>query len=207
MSGNGGAGGRILGHDTPFHEVIGATIISRLGTINLLKGSFKPQDSLLDFPPRGRAFYADRQRSKSTHLPSMSIQNIFFGKTNSTRIQLLRYTFVGGAAFALDFSVLVLLTELFGVHYLVSAGAGFLMGLLANYVMSVAWVFQNRVYEDRRKEFALFALIGVVGLGLNELFLYLFTDLAGFHYIYSKIMTTGLVYFWNFGARKLALFR
>ncbi len=137
----------------------------------------------------------------------MAMQRIFFGQASNTWVQLLRYTLVGGIAFAVDFSTLVLLTELMGIHYLVSAAAGFATGLATNYGLSVSWVFNRHRLSSRRLEFALFGTIGLVGLGLNELFIYAFTEWAGIHYIYSKFLTTVLVYLWNFGARKVVLFR
>jgi hypothetical protein len=36
-------------------------------------------------------------------------------------VQIVRYTFVGGLAFLVDFGVLFALTQFLGIHYLVSA--------------------------------------------------------------------------------------
>ena len=134
------------------------------------------------------------------------IQSVFKGSTNSTLIQLFRYTLVGGSAFLVDFGTLVILTEYFNIHYLVSAAAAFLFGLTTNYFLSVRWVFNIRAKKNRWLEFFLFSLIGLVGLGLNELFLWVFTDIFMIYYLLSKIITTGIVYFWNFFARKIVLF-
>jgi len=137
----------------------------------------------------------------------MTFQHLIFGLAGNTWIQLFRYTLVGGVAFAVDFSTLVFLTEMAETHYLASAAAGFLAGLGTNYVLSVSWVFNRRRLSSRRLEFALFAAIGLVGLAMNEAFIYGFTEWVGMHYIYSKLATAILVYLWNFGARKLSLFR
>ena len=136
----------------------------------------------------------------------VKIQSVFKGKTNSTFLQLFRYTFVGGFAFLVDFGTLFILTEYFIIHYLVSAAIAFIFGLTINYLLSVKWVFNSRVMENRLLEFLLFALIGLVGLGLNELFLWILTDILLIYYLLSKIITTFIVYFWNFFARKLLLF-
>jgi putative flippase GtrA len=135
------------------------------------------------------------------------IRYIFIGETNSTLLQLFRYTFVGGAAFIADFGTLYILTEYFKIHYLVSAAISFILGLLINYFLSVKWVFNSRAMKNRTLEFLLFTLIGVIGLGLNELFLWILTDVLLIYYLLSKIFTTIIVYFWNFFARKFLLFR
>lgn len=134
------------------------------------------------------------------------IQSIFKGKADSTLLQLFRYTFVGGFAFIVDFGTLYILTEYFNIYYLVSAGIAFIFGLIINYFLSVKWVFNNRTMENRLLEFLLFTLIGLVGLGLNELSLWVLTDILLIYYLLSKIITTIIVYFWNFFARKILLF-
>jgi putative flippase GtrA len=132
--------------------------------------------------------------------------SVFKGKTNNTLLQLIRYSFVGGFAFLVDFGTLAFLTEYFHIHYLVSAGIAFILGLIINYYLSVKWVFNTRAMENRWLEFLLFSLIGLVGLGLNELFLWILTDILFIYYLLSKIITTFIVYFWNFFARKVILF-
>lgn len=128
------------------------------------------------------------------------------GKTNSTFIQLFRYTFVGGFAFLVDFGTLFILTEYFKIHYLISAGIAFLFGLIINYFLSVKWVFNNRNVKNKGLEFIMFMIIGLVGLGFNELFLWIFTDILLIYYLLSKVISTILVYLWNFFARKYILF-
>lgn len=135
------------------------------------------------------------------------IKSIYIGKTNSTLLQLIRYTFVGGFAFLVDFGTLYILTEYFKVHYLVSAGVAFILGLIINYFLSIKWVFNIRAMENRLLEFLLFTLIGLIGLGLNEFFLWVLTDILLIYYLLSKIITTVIIYFWNFFTRKVLLFR
>ena len=75
-----------------------------------------------------------------------------------------------------------------------------------NYLLSIFWVFSESRYREKRIEFAIFAFIGVIGLGLTEGLMWLFTDLAGLHYLLSKLITAALVLLWNFIARKAVLF-
>lgn len=132
---------------------------------------------------------------------------LFKEETENTLIQLFRYGFVGGAAFLVDYGVLVLLTEVFGMHYLLSATISFILGLITNYLLSVVWVFNNRTLGNRWAEFTVFAIIGVIGLGLNALIMYVCTDKMGIYYMISKIISTVIVFFWNFFARKIVLFK
>ena len=135
------------------------------------------------------------------------LQQLLVTETENTMVQLLRYTVVGGFAFVVDFGLLVILTELAGINYLISAAIAFVAGLTINYLLSIRWVFASRTLESRSAEFTLFAIIGIVGLGLNELFMWILTDIIGWHYLGSKIATTVIVFFWNFLARRFILFR
>ena len=121
--------------------------------------------------------------------------------------QLCRYSFVGAVAFCFDFGTLFALTHFLRIHYLVSAIIAFVVGLSVNYALSIKWVFSRRSVSDKRMEFLLFSFIGLAGLGLNELFIWIFTETFRFHYLASKIVSTIFVYLWNFFARKFALFR
>jgi putative flippase GtrA len=121
--------------------------------------------------------------------------------------QLLKTVVASQAAFWLDFGILALLTEVAGLHYLASAAVSFLAGTTVSYILSVVWVFDTRRVASKTAEYALFVLVGVVGLGLNEGLLWLFTEPLGLHYLVSKIVAATLIFGWNFGARKLLLFR
>lgn len=139
---------------------------------------------------------------------SQFIRKLLKGQSGDIRIQAFRYLISGGTAFLIDTGLLALLTELFGQeHLLLWTAIAFLTGLLVTYLFSILWVFDNRSMKSRTAEVAIFVLIGVVGLGFTELLMWLFAQKAGLHYLLSKIITTVIVFIWNFMAKKLLLFR
>lgn len=120
--------------------------------------------------------------------------------------EFLRYAFASAVALLCDVGALTILTSVFGVSYLVSGALAFLVGLLVIYVLSTHWVFAARTSASPWREFALFALIGIVGLGINELVLWVLTGWFGLFYLSSKAASIVLVFAWNFAARKRLLF-
>lgn len=139
--------------------------------------------------------------------PGHLFKRLFYGTTDRLLVQFVRYFFVGGFAFVVDFGLLYILTEYAGLHYLLSATLSFISGLLVNYIISCIWVFSNSKFKNRLVEFLFFAAIGVVGLLLNDVLIWLFTDCIGTHYMFSKIVAAAIVYLWNFFARKYLVFR
>ncbi len=138
----------------------------------------------------------------------MRLSDLARGKSADLRIQVFRYLVSGGVAFLVDTGLLALLTECFGQqHLLLWTAISFAAGLCVTYLFSILWVFDNRSLRSRSAEVTIFILIGVMGLGLTELLMWLLTGKAGLHYLLAKVITTVLVFVWNFTAKKLILFR
>ena len=141
-----------------------------------------------------------RARSRPTPLAKLALL------ANSVAPQLVRYALVSVIALVADVGTLYTFTQYGHVYYLASAAIGFLIGVVVNYLLSLKWVFRQRVFANSSIEFALFAGIGVVGLALNEVGMWFIKEQLGFHYLGAKAITTIAVFFWNFGARKALLF-
>ena len=119
--------------------------------------------------------------------------------------QLIKFGFVGGICFVIDYGVMVLLTEVAGMEYLLSCGISFTVSVIANYLLSMKFVFERKETLDRRVEFIIFVIMSVIGLGLTELLMWVFVDKADIHYMISKIVVTAIVMVYNFVTRKLFL--
>ena len=118
----------------------------------------------------------------------------------------LRYISASALALAVDFGLYVGLIRLAGVNYLVAAPLGFACGLAAIYALSVRWVFRYRRVADRRAEFAVFAVIGLAGMAINQGVIYLAVTMLPGSYEIAKLISAGVVFCFNFALRKLLLF-
>ncbi len=137
-----------------------------------------------------------------------SIFNLLFKETtDNVFLQFFRYQFVGGIAFLVDFFLLYFFTSFCGVHYLLSGVLSFVISVVVNYVLSTVWVFNPDKSDNKIVEFNLFLLISTIGLGFTELLLWVFTEYFGLFYLLSKVISAIIVMFWNFGARRVLLYR
>ena len=116
--------------------------------------------------------------------------------------QILRFTVVGGFAFLIDYGILYILTEFIGIHYLVSSIISFTISVIFNYIMSIKWVF-NVTKKQGIEDFIKFVILSVIGLGINELIMYIMVDIINIHYMISKLFATGIVMIYNFITRKI----
>ena len=123
---------------------------------------------------------------------------LFLEKTEDTKLQFFRYLFVGGFAAVVNIGSLFIFKELLNIHYLIANIIGFILGLITNYILSKWLVFSKENDLNPVLEFITYAIIGVLGLGFDTLFMWLFTSIAGLYYMLSKIISTGLVFIWNF---------
>ncbi|KLK92779.1 hypothetical protein AA309_13190 [Microvirga vignae] len=121
-------------------------------------------------------------------------------------LDLARYSLGSAAALAVDYSLLIVLTELMGLHYMASAAVGFSAGLIAAYALSVVFVFKRRRLDRPFLEFAAFAAIGVLGLGLNQALLWGIVTYLDVTYVLAKLPTTSVVFLFNFAMRRTLLF-
>lgn len=137
---------------------------------------------------------------------TLSLRRLDGMSTHQTMRQFVRYVLVGGMAFVVDFTALFFLTEQFGLHYLISASISFMLGLLTNYLLCIAWIFDYRALKSVAHEFFVFFLIGVAGLLLNNLLMFILTEFIDLHYLVSKAAAAAAILFFNFFFRRSLLF-
>lgn len=136
----------------------------------------------------------------------MEITRYWTARAHRLDQQFLRYLLVGAVAALADSGTLVLMVTLVHLHYLIGNAAGFAVGILINYALSIRWVFAERRVGGGLAEFAVFAGIGIVGLGISELVMFDGVDVLGLPYTLAKAGAIGVTLVWNFCARRAALF-
>lgn len=108
---------------------------------------------------------------------------------------------------ALGADILVLLAAAKVMHYLLAAAMAFIVGAVISYLLATRWAFRRRRLNDRaHAEFAIYALVGLFGLGVNELTIFVAVSFIGAPLLAGKLAAAGLTFCSNFIIRKLVLF-
>jgi putative flippase GtrA len=120
--------------------------------------------------------------------------------------RIARYFAVGGAAACVDIGLFMLFAQGLGWPYLRVAAGSFVAATLVNYVLSVRFVFVSGARFTKRWEVVLVFIVSAVGLAINQMILAACVELGGFNLLVAKLTATGVVFFWNYLARRLFVF-
>ena len=124
--------------------------------------------------------------------------------TKKLIVQIIRFGLVGVVATVIDFGVLVLLKEWLNVDVLVASAASFSVSVIANYILSMLFVFQS-AQKNKVKEFLIFVVLSVGGLLINQLIMWIGTEFMSAYYLLVKVFATIFVPIYNFVTRKIFL--
>ncbi|MGF6989392.1 putative flippase GtrA [Lachnospiraceae bacterium PF1-21] len=119
--------------------------------------------------------------------------------------QIIKFGIVGFTCFFIDYGIMIFLTEIVGINYLLSSGISFSISVFVNYILSLKFVFQPDTGRNKIVEFIIFIFMSVIGLGINQLVMWLGVDKLGINYMFVKIGATAIVMVYNFITRKLFL--
>ncbi len=138
--------------------------------------------------------------------------------------QILKFGVVGGLSFLIDFVITLVVSSIMrkagtSLENAATIGGlfGFCISLIFNYIMSMKFVFERKDDMDRKKEFIIFFLLSLIGLGINELILYfgviicngivpkLVEQYPDIITAVVKMVATGIVMVYNFISRKMTL--
>jgi GtrA-like protein. len=129
--------------------------------------------------------------------------------------EFLRYILIGGTAFIIDL-ILLYLCKSYVFNYLAETGVyistaiGFMGGLIYNYIFCLIFVFKSAKEQDKGKSigsFFVFGFIGIAGLLITEFGMYIGIEIFLINYLIVKVIMAAIVLLWNYGIRKILIFR
>lgn len=147
---------------------------------------------------------------------------------NNLLKQIMRFGIVGVICFILDYAVYRICNSFFEIsgiakeitHYIyLSTAISFTLSVIANYILSMKYVFVRKDDISRKKEFSIFVILSIGGLFVNELCMYIGLDIIYKHLkfvqnimsrdfakdVFFKFAATGVVMVYNFISRKIFL--
>ncbi|NUR25568.1 MAG: GtrA family protein [Catenulispora sp.] len=97
--------------------------------------------------------------------------------------EMLKFGVVGAVGVVADVSSSNLLWKFTGLGHTVASVGGTMVATVTAYLGNRYWVFRHRPSDARRREMALFALISLIGLVIENSFVFVADHTLGFHSI------------------------
>ena len=119
----------------------------------------------------------------------------------STR-QFLKFAAVGLISFGIDWGMLIVLVEMLHLDFLLSTTVSFVTSVVINYWLSLKFVFEHREGMSRKREFTIFTILSIIGLGLNDLYMFVGVAFLNIGYQFMKAIATFLVTWYNYFSRR-----
>lgn len=121
--------------------------------------------------------------------------------------QILKFGAVGFLCFFIEYGILVVMMELFKAPLLISNATAFTVSVIVNYILSITLVFDAKKEGSKLKQFVVFIVLSLIGLGINQLIMEYGTawldQYMSRSYMLVKIFATGVVMVYNFITRKI----
>ena len=119
-------------------------------------------------------------------------------------VQLIKFGIVGVIATIIDLAVLMVLKEFFNVDVLLASAVAFSVSVIANYILSILFVFKTKG-NNKVEEFLIFLALSIGGLLINQFIMWIGTELLTAYYLGVKIFALVFVPIYNFITRKIFL--
>lgn len=127
--------------------------------------------------------------------------------------QFISYFFVGGIAAIVEWVMFAFFANAIGVDYILATCLAFVFSTVTNWILGRNWTFKNnRSYDNKKaKEMLLVFAVSAIGLLFNMGLMYTFVTIMELNTdilkTISKIVATGIVFFWNFFIRKFVIYK
>jgi putative flippase GtrA len=123
-------------------------------------------------------------------------------------VRFARFCVVGAIGAVVDFSILNLGIQVFGLPKWLANTFSFFAAVLSNFVWNRRWTYPETKGDPIGPQLSRFLMVNLVGYGINQaIFLsldrYLFTDWGPRGYNLAKVIAIGVVLFWNFGVNRV----
>jgi len=125
-------------------------------------------------------------------------------------IRFIKFCLVGLSGVLVNEGLLWLLTESFGLFYMVSAAIGIETAILTNFILNEIWTFRDRRSPGAKSVLGRglkFNLVSIGGLGINVAILWAFTEFVGVSYLVSNLIGIAGATMWNFTVNTLWTWR
>lgn len=110
--------------------------------------------------------------------------------------RFIKFGIVGLSGMLIDFGSTWILKEKIKINRYIASSIGFSLAVVNNYSLNRLWTFNSSLPIN--KEFLNFVFVSIIGLGLNNLCIYLFTTRLKINFYIGKALAIVIGFCWNY---------
>lgn len=114
----------------------------------------------------------------------------------------MKFAVVGLVSLAVEYAFLTYFLHAMHMDYLMATTISFTVSIVVNYFLSMKYVFEHKDDLSRRREFTIFAILSAIGLGLNDLYMFIGVGLLNIGTMAMKLISTFFVTWYNYFSRR-----
>jgi len=117
----------------------------------------------------------------------------------------LLYLVVGGIATITEWILFFVMNKCH-IHYVIATTIAYILSTFINWLVGRLLVFKEN-HRTYLKEILSIYVASIIGLLLNIIIMWLAIDIINTNEMFSKILATAIVFFYNFLVRKLLIYK
>ncbi|MCK5061841.1 glycosyltransferase [Candidatus Parcubacteria bacterium] len=120
---------------------------------------------------------------------------------------IVKFGIAGVIATATHFALLFILTDIFGLWYLLSTSLAFLVAFMVSFFSQKFWTFGDKRKQGMYKQMGGYFLVVSSGMAVNAVGMYALVDYANLYYLIAQVIMSGLVAIYNFLMYRFVIFK
>lgn len=119
-----------------------------------------------------------------------------------------RYAVVAAIAFAVDISLLFLLSRTLGLGLLLANSLAFAVANVVNFALGHVWVFRESLAApELGRRYGSVLLVSLAGLAINDALVWTSVNVLNVALLEAKIVATLVAWSWNYQTRRMWIYR
>jgi putative flippase GtrA len=111
----------------------------------------------------------------------------------ASHMRIFRFIISGGMATVTNLAFLFLFHKVFGIWYITSSIASYLISFAVSFSMQKYWTFNDNSIDRVKSQAIIYVVVTTINLGINTLLIYIFVEKFGFDPLIAQIVSSIII--------------
>lgn len=120
---------------------------------------------------------------------------------------IIKFLISGGTATAVDLGFLYVFTDIYKIHYLMSAVLAFIIAFCVSFYLQKFWTFRDDNREKLYVQLSQYIAVTLINLGINTYGMFFLVEKWGIKYLLAQIIMSGFIAIFSFIIYRFIIFK